>query len=116
MIQRINEELTGKCQRLYCIKGLVRIEESLDEVFELTLNSNYLILKPLKKVKGVVKKQIVNGFEKINIEYENFDIRDLGLLFYGENLEEVKLKELLKNYMKPVLLNYFDSMKSNYYR
>jgi len=53
-------------------------------------------------VKTVANKQVVNGLEKINIEYQNFDTKELGVLFYGENLDEAKLSEMLKSLVKPL--------------
>jgi Uncharacterized protein conserved in bacteria len=87
---------------IYCVRGLVRYEESLDSVHELILNSNIMIENKLEKVKGEVIRTDVKGFEKVEIKYSDFDANDLGLLFYGENLQEDKLRKLLQQLIKPV--------------
>jgi len=101
-IARVNMELSKEIPYIYSISGIVRFEDSLEQVYRLNVNSNYVLEKPLAGVKGTLSKSEVKGYEKIDIKYENFDTSDLGLLFYGENLDEEKLRDMLKNVVKPL--------------
>jgi len=96
-------ELSKEIPYIYSVSGIVRFEDALDQVFRLNVNSNYVLEKPLPGIKGTLSKSEVKGYEKIDIKYENFDTSDLGLLFYGENLDEEKIRDMLKNLVKPVI-------------
>jgi len=95
-------ELSKEIPYIYSITGIVRIQENLEEVYKLSVNSNYVIEKPLSGVRGTLSMGDLKGMEKYNISYDNFNPDDLGLLFYGENLDEGKLRDLLKHVIKPV--------------
>ena len=98
----MNLELSKEVPYIYCIKGLVRFEESLDQVHEIVINSNYYDITQVPDITGVVSHTDQKGFDKIEIKYENFDANDLGLLFYGENLSEKNIKLLLSRIVKDV--------------
>jgi len=101
-ISTINEELAPETVHIYCIKGFVRFENDLENVYEISVNSNYILLRPLKNVKVILNKSTIKDFEKTEVIYENFNANDLGVLFYGENLQESQLQELLIKCIKPL--------------
>lgn len=89
-INRVNMELSKEIPYIYSINGIVRFEDSLEQVHRLNVNSNYVFEKQIPGVTGSITKS------------ENFDTSDLGLLFYGENLDEEKIRDMLKNVVKPL--------------
>jgi len=101
-ISRVNMELSKEIPYIYSITGIVRIQEDLEHVYKLSVNSNYVLEKPLPNVKGTLSMGEIKGMEKHNINYDNFNVEELGLLFYGENLDEGKIRDLLKNVIKPL--------------
>jgi len=104
MIEKINQELEVKVPHLYTIKGYVRFDGELkDGIFEVTINSNYIIVRPLKNVKTHLKSGDKEP-EPSEIHYENFDINELGFLFYGENITGNKpaVVAILKDLIRPM--------------
>jgi hypothetical protein len=102
MINKVNLELSKDLPYIYSIKAVVRFEESLEEVHELSLNANLNVQKKLEGVSAKVTRTDQKGFEKIEVVYDSFDSKNLGWLFYGENLKEEKLLKLLQRLVKPV--------------
>ena len=98
MLIDLDKKLSKKTPHLIYIKAIVRFQKCLEEgLYEITITSNYYIERLLKNVKTQVIKEKIN--EKFEIEkaiYENFDdLKMIGFLFHGENLNEEKLMELL---------------------
>ena len=104
MIEKINQEIDVKIPHVYTMKGYVRFDGELkDGIFEITINSNYVIDRSVKTVKTIVKGED-KEIEPSDIQYENFDTNELGFLFYGENLTGNKpaIAALLKDIIRPV--------------
>lgn len=104
MIEKANQELASKVPHMYSVKGYVRYDNQLKEgIYEITVNSNYFIDRLVKNVKTIVKDTGKDP-EPGDISYENFDVNNLGLLFYGANLNANKqqILSLLKDLIKPV--------------
>ena len=98
MLREADQRYSEKTPHIRNIKAFVRFSKNLGEgLWEITVNSNYCIERPVKNVKTTVYKEKLS--EKLEIElasYENFeDLKVIGFLFHGENLHENKLLELL---------------------
>lgn len=98
MLIELDQKLSKKTPHIIYLKAFIRYHNELQSgILEITINSNYFIERNVKNVKvKVVKEQIEENIEVEKALYENFDdLKLLGFLFHGENLNQEKLSDLL---------------------
>ena len=99
MMMDLDMRLSKKTPHIIFIKAYVRFYKSLEDgLYEITINSNYYIERVMKNVKtNVFKEKISEDLEIEKANYEGFDdFKIIGFFFHGENLNEEKLIEMLR--------------------
>ena len=98
MMMDLDLKLSKKIPHVLYIKAILIFHSSLEEgLWEVTINSNYCYEKVIKNVKTeIVKKKINTELEIEKAVYEGFDLKSIGFFFHGENLNEEKLTEMLR--------------------